>query len=1472
MPGPRRIRDNNTGEEFTMDWYGDAPPTSDDIRLYRQQQADPSRGGTRAWYSPSRIIDEISSGWKSANQGIEGALQGTAIDNLNRATRPEDVTEFMKGAGSTVFGLGKMMVTSPGQAAMDATSQFGSDLAIQEEMNRRSETSGKPDDVSDPWVHASWNAFKSLSPVPIDPLVTIGKGIGYGTYMSDESPGTPAQTAHAIGEVTPLAMLGAQGAYEWWNRPPAPPPGGGGGGGGGGAAGGAEAPPPGAPPAAGVKRTTPIEPDPFDMQSGWGETPAARPPQDITNNPFLSEDIALIKEQGTISPDQLGSAEAIQEYAAQLRGEPPQAPEMPPVQPPAPAEGGISVAGLGEGPNLNSPFLSEDIQLIREHGGPTPEQLGTPEAIHDYAENIRQGGFIDQAPEPPPTDPWANQPLEQPPAGVPEDLPLQPIGPELPPPTDLPLQNNRTPSNPELMAERARFSQALEATNRPPPEAPLPDVAPPVEAPPPLENIAPPSPEAQFQPIHPEWQRTMEAEPDLLPEMLAKAEKLGIDTSEMNSIDELSNAVDAAEASLPDAKTMADYAAEGKTGLKGRTAPLADAIDVGPTPVATRPKAPQITPEQQRMLNAISREGEPTSIKASAPKGEPTIRTETDIKGNNRVWVNDVEFTDRFGPGGPSNYDIVKLRSQIKDPASWKRLAELKGEKYVGMAEPIKATAEPVKALPERAPVVSKGVATFPAAARNLFEVTKGIAEHADNPESAGIIDGLMQRGKDLINKKIGPIKTLEQREALDRRLSEAQTNFVELEHRAKTAESPDAAELYHQLANEQLDKIAEIKKAQKADQKKFGMGEIRPMKDLKKQLRQEGPAEPVSTTTEAPVETPKAPKPRKVKKGKGEPSTSQDTSPKKQTVKEFRDELMRKVQEGIPDAKEQKALDDKLREMWRATDRTGPRAKKILDLLRASRLKNPESGAGKWVTKSMSPETISAGQALRRVAYGKLPIEIGDIVENYLHTGQVELPSPGKAERMGEAHVETVHDTAPRKAPKHSPDFINDSNQVRQLMKEGKNFDEAYVEVTRNYETDAHYEAMHDFIRKGNEVKSKTVRTIDEHLKKIPDTASDTAPRKPKVDPAQALADLFNKRAAEVGDKKWDPSIGKRDPTKLPPSKSVRTQMIVDELSVKDMQDLLRNEKDLTTTADRGGITPEGLRQTLRRILGDEKGQLALSTADLKKLARKSFDVANQVRMTSMLSGLALPKSVIGNVGSHLIAALEHRTLAPFKVLTNVRAIARDLKTGWVHNVNPALTGGVGRFNYFGRAMGAGDYAATESLVRAGIGRADAREILLTNPNAISKWPPFKSRAGQFFVPFRTIPFNQFGQFLTRWKRYPEVYTAAVVLGAVSGANVDDKEKLALMSAFAGPYAIPFLIGAGLTKGARAVEGVSPIPEWGIVKTITKPWAPFTESPGRRWFRTGAGFGPAAAQEKRAEQGLPVGGGRKARGGRRGR
>ena len=122
----------------------------------------------------------------------------------------------------------------------------------------------------------------------------------------------------------------------------------------------------------------------------------------------------------------------------------------------------------------------------------------------------------------------------------------------------------------------------------------------------------------------------------------------------------------------------------------------------------------------------------------------------------------------------------------------------------------------------------------------------------------------------------------------------------------------------------------------------------------------------------------------------------------------------------------------------------------------------------------------------------------------------------------------------------------------------------------------------------------------------------------------------------------------------------------------------------------------------------------------------------------------------------------------------------------------------------------------------------------------------------------------------MTRWKKYPAIYAGAVVLGAVAGKNIKDKEALALAAAFTGPYALPFLAGASYYQGGKALEGISPIPEWGIVKTLTDPFSGFTDSPGRRWFRSNLGFGAKAAREHRIQKGQHVaGGGGRGRSGR---
>lgn len=97
-----------------------------------------------------------------------------------------------------------------------------------------------------------------------------------------------------------------------------------------------------------------------------------------------------------------------------------------------------------------------------------------------------------------------------------------------------------------------------------------------------------------------------------------------------------------------------------------------------------------ITPEELAEAKAIATEAKSSSAVAQTRTPHtPKVRTEVDIKGNTRVWIDDIEFTARFGPGGPTMHDVMRLEAQIKDPESFKRLAELKGEEYVGMAGPL---------------------------------------------------------------------------------------------------------------------------------------------------------------------------------------------------------------------------------------------------------------------------------------------------------------------------------------------------------------------------------------------------------------------------------------------------------------------------------------------------------------------------------------------------------------------------------------------------------------------------------------------------------------------------------------------------------------------------------------------------------------------------------------------------------------
>jgi hypothetical protein len=267
-------------------------------------------------------------------------------------------------------------------------------------------------------------------------------------------------------------------------------------------------------------------------------------------------------------------------------------------------------------------------------------------------------------------------------------------------------------------------------------------------------------------------------------------------------------------------------------------------------------------------------------------------------------------------------------------------------------------------------------------------------------------------------------------------------------------------------------------------------------------------------------------------------------------------------------------------------------------------------------------------------------------------------------------------------------------------------------------------------------------------------------------------------------------------------------------------------------------------------------------------RAAKGALDLFNQARITSLLTGLAPLKSVAGNIGVHVSAAAENRSMAPFRELFNVPAHAKEFAAGWRTRANPSQLGGsfISKFNLPGRFMGAADYAAMQSLERAGLPEAQARELLLTTPAPLGRFGKAfnENPIGKYIAPFLTTVSNQAIQGITRPGRYPGIAAGYGAAGLGTGLVTEDPEAIAVGAALSNAYGLPYLAGAGLGVGLREgtgaakriFSGITPIPEWSIEQALTDPLAAFTESPGERWFEPNLGFGEEAkAARKKAKK-----------------
>lgn len=256
--------------------------------------------------------------------------------------------------------------------------------------------------------------------------------------------------------------------------------------------------------------------------------------------------------------------------------------------------------------------------------------------------------------------------------------------------------------------------------------------------------------------------------------------------------------------------------------------------------------------------------------------------------------------------------------------------------------------------------------------------------------------------------------------------------------------------------------------------------------------------------------------------------------------------------------------------------------------------------------------------------------------------------------------------------------------------------------------------------------------------------------------------------------------------------------------------------------------------------------GALALRRPDLaKKVGSKAFETLQGARYLGALSGMAVPKSVVGNVGAPFVAAAERKSLEPIKQFFKPETV----KT-WVREMrNPEVGRELAekgtqtqlRFNPMGRVMSAGDVATRGALKRAGMTETEAArytlqsslpEMGITGDFATA----LESPAARYSIMFRRTPLNQLVHGFKSTKDRPALAALAAGTGAAQGSAdgvAGDPFTIAATAPAAGVYSLPYLIGAGAGKVLAGknnetelvTRGLAPIPEFG--KEFLSPLRP---------------------------------------------
>lgn len=271
--------------------------------------------------------------------------------------------------------------------------------------------------------------------------------------------------------------------------------------------------------------------------------------------------------------------------------------------------------------------------------------------------------------------------------------------------------------------------------------------------------------------------------------------------------------------------------------------------------------------------------------------------------------------------------------------------------------------------------------------------------------------------------------------------------------------------------------------------------------------------------------------------------------------------------------------------------------------------------------------------------------------------------------------------------------------------------------------------------------------------------------------------------------------------------------------------------------------------------------GAMGFKAAQAPGLLGKAKAFGGQLsglRQQAMLSGFALPKSILGGVGASVGSSLEHGSLAPLRELLSgetLRDVGRAFTAG--RTVGPVGVNASELPSMLalpGRAIGAFDTAIRNSLVRAelprllqsGIPLKKAQEKALKTATQAMLQAPLPRRLAQSLenptmrhvLPFRRTPFNQLIEGGAAIGEHPAISAGYAGAGAVQGAAESDEQYpvgAGFGVAASGKYGLPNAFGqlvgrywsGGKGAGSIGTQAL-PISEYGVSQSLTQPAQPF--------------------------------------------